>query len=84
MQYPAIYRIRISGHLDTNWSDRLAGMTVTATGENNIQDITILEGRLADQAALSGVLNILYDLQFSLVSVEYLDCTNSGKEGESI
>jgi hypothetical protein len=34
--------------------------------------ITILTGRLADQAALTGVLNALHDLGFALLSVEFL------------
>ena len=35
--------------------------------------MTILVGRLADQAALSGVLNILYELHLPLLTVENLD-----------
>jgi hypothetical protein len=35
--------------------------------------VTVLAGHLADQAALSGVLNTLYDLHLPLLSVENLD-----------
>jgi hypothetical protein len=35
--------------------------------------MTILIGRLMDQAALCGVLNALYDLHLSVISVEFLD-----------
>jgi hypothetical protein len=35
--------------------------------------VTILVGHLTDQAALSGVLNTLYDLRLPLLSVECLD-----------
>jgi hypothetical protein len=80
MQYPSTYRIRINGHLDTSWSDRLSGMTVSTIGEKDSPETTTLEGRLIDQAALMGVLNTLYDLGFPLVSVEYLECTNLEKE----
>ncbi len=72
MQYPSTYRIRINGHLDTSWSDRLAGMTIFTVGGKNTLEITTLEGRLLDQAALTGVLNTLYDLGLPLISVEYL------------
>ena len=73
MAYPATYRIRISGHLDVNWSDRLAGMTITTTGGKNTPNMTLLEGSLTDQAALSGILNTLHDLNYNLISVENLD-----------
>ena len=67
---PAVYRIRVQGHLDDSWSDRLAGMVITKAYMENKLPTTILVGRLADQAALSGVLNALYDLHMPLLSVE--------------
>ena len=70
---PATYRIRVQGHIDNNWSDRFGGMTVrheTTAGELKI---TVLEGLLTDQAALSGVLNTLYDLHLPLLYVECID-----------
>lgn len=74
-----MYRIVVSGHLNTNWSSRLCGMRITTTGGENAQDVTVLEGCLIDQAALSGVLNTLYDLQLPLVSVDCLDCNTENK-----
>ena len=73
MMYPATYRIHISGHLDASWSDRLAGMSITTVRKKDTSNLTILEGRLLDQAALVGVLNTLYDLSLPLVSVECID-----------
>jgi hypothetical protein len=70
---PATYRIRVQGHIDNNWSDRFGEMTPrreTTTGE---LEITVLEGLLPDQAALSGVLNTLYDLHLPLLNVECID-----------
>lgn len=81
MKYPARYRIRINGHLDTSWSERLGGMVITTSGGKNTQDTTMLEGELTDQAALSGVLNTLYDLHLPLMSVECLDCTTNKNKG---
>jgi hypothetical protein len=74
MEYPAMYRIRFRGQLDSSWSERLGGMTVTTTGGRDIDETTVLEGQLRDQAALTGILNTLYDMQLPLVSV---DCINS-------
>ncbi len=70
---PASYRIRAQGHLDDSWSDRLGGMVLTRAFTANKQPMTILIGHLKDQAALSGVLNALYDLHLPVISVEFLD-----------
>ena len=73
MQGPAKYRIRVRGHLDANWSDRLGGMRITESQNPDGDVETILAGRVADQAALSGVLNTLYELHLPVLSAEYLD-----------
>jgi hypothetical protein len=70
---PASYRIRAQGHLDDSWSDRLGGMVLTRAFTADKQPMTILIGHLKDQAALSGVLNALYDLHLPVISVEFLD-----------
>ena len=77
MQDPAVYRIRISGRLDASWSEMLSGMTVTTTGGRDTPETTMLEGRLLDQAALTGIINTLSDLHLPLLSVECLDCPQS-------
>ncbi|UCH23193.1 MAG: hypothetical protein JSU83_08320 [Deltaproteobacteria bacterium] len=70
---PATYRIRIQGRLDDSWADRLGGMAITADTTADKLPVTILVGHLADQAALSGILNTLYELHLPLLSVENLD-----------
>ena len=70
---PAIYRIRVQGLLDASWSDRLGGMAISRTTTGSRAPVTILVGHLTDQAALSGVLNALYNLHLPLLSVENLD-----------
>jgi hypothetical protein len=49
-------------------------MKVESSVGRDGQATTVLEGRLADQAALSGVLNTLYELHLPVISVECLDC----------
>ena len=78
---PATYRIRVKGYLDDRWSDRLGGMAIKAIGEAKGSVETILVGWLPDQAALSGVLNALYDLHLPLLSVELI-CVGEGPQGE--
>ena len=73
MESPARYRIRVRGHLDSSWSDRLAGMTITTTGGKNTEQTTLLEGLLMDQSALTGVINTLNDLGLPLLSVDCVD-----------
>jgi hypothetical protein len=70
---PAVYRIRIQGILDKNWSDYCGGMTIEHEGDPKRYAVTILMGRLADQSALIGVLNSLHDMGYPILSVEYLE-----------
>lgn len=69
----ATYRIRVVGHLNSSWSDRLGGMTITQENQNKNHAGTTLHGQLPDQAALFGVLVALYDMHLPLISVECLD-----------
>ena len=73
MTGPAIYRIRVQGKLDAEWSDRIEGMNITVAAPDEGAVQTILVGRLRDQAALSGVLNTLYELHLPVQSVECLE-----------
>jgi hypothetical protein len=59
------YEIRIGGHLDESWADRLGvpGLTHLADGT------TTLSGISADQAALHGLLQRIRDLGLPLISV---------------
>jgi hypothetical protein len=76
MDEPAVYQIRIHGNLAKTWSDRLSGMAISTEPGLESQLETILVGELADQAALMGVLNALYNLGFTLIYV-YRDNQNS-------
>jgi hypothetical protein len=70
---PAIYRIRIQGLLDKNWSDYCGGMTIEHQGDPKRYAMSSLTGKLADQSALIGVLNSLFDIGYPILSVEYLE-----------
>lgn len=72
MEKGGIYRISVEGEVDENWSDQLGGMTITVHQEDDSSPTAILEGRLPDQAALSGVLEALYELHMPVLSVELL------------
>ena len=70
---PASYRIRAQGHIDDKWSGRLGGMVITRAFTSDTHPMTILIGHLKDQAALSSVLNALYNLHMPVFSVELID-----------
>jgi len=76
---PGKYRIEVEGRLDEHWSDRLAGMRITASGSEDETQLTSLVGHLRDQAQLSGVLNSLYELHLPILLVEYLPADNGSK-----
>ena len=69
---PASYRFTLRGYLPQSWSDRLSGMAFVACDEASGKPIMVLSGWLPDQAALLGVLNTLYNLHCSLLSVELI------------
>jgi len=62
---PSVYQIRISGHLDRQWSDWFDGMVIMLGKDGD----TLLTGPVADQAALHGLLKKVRDLGVTLVSV---------------
>ena len=73
------YRIRVEGSLDPSWSDRLGGLAITTSGKFGVKTTTVLEGELADQSALMGVLNTLHELHLPLEALENLS-SNASEE----
>ena len=69
---PGFYRIEVEGILPPAWFDRLGSMQVSSTSQEISDAVTILQGRVADQADLSGILNSLYELHLPLLSVQFI------------
>ena len=59
------YEIRIKGHLDESWRDKLENFKFTHESDGT----TILKGEIVDQAALHSVLKKIRDLGLALLSV---------------
>jgi hypothetical protein len=75
---PAIYEIRIKGRLSTRvWSQWFETMTVVSEGRT-----TVIRGKVADQAALYGVLSRLRDLALPLLSVLRLELEDQDQAPE--
>ena len=66
---PMTYQIEVRGKLDEGWSDWFRGMAVAIECADDGSPVTTLAGPVADQAALRGILNRIWDLNLTLLSV---------------
>jgi hypothetical protein len=73
------YEITVKGTLDSRWSDWFSGMTLTVEARGDGRLRTRLSGRVSDQAALRGMLNKLWDLNLTLISVT---CSEAQEESD--
>jgi hypothetical protein len=64
------YQIVVRGPLDPSWSEWFNGLKLTIGIDKNGMPITRLSGTLPDQGSLRGVLNKLWDLNITLLSME--------------
>jgi hypothetical protein len=62
---PATYTIRIEGHLDDHWAERLGDLTLTRDEDG----ATTLTVSVADQTQLHGVLARLRDIGAALTEL---------------
>ena len=75
---PAIYKIIVQGELGIDMSDQLGGMQIKMDQSQQSESVSILIGRIDDQASLLGVLNTLYELHLTILSVNRM--TEENKE----
>jgi hypothetical protein len=68
---PAIYQIRVKGHLDRRRSDWFGGMTITPEEGGE----TLLTCPVANQAALHSLLKKVRDVGIPLISVSLVDAS---------
>ena len=73
----AIYRITVKGRVHERWTEWFYEMHITHDSDNPIAPLTILEGPVADQSALRGLLTKLWDLNLTLVSLYRIDAEYS-------
>jgi hypothetical protein len=62
---PGRYEIRLKGHLDSRWAAWFDGLSLT----NESDGTTVIQGQVADQAALHGLLQKVRDVGLPLISV---------------
>ena len=73
------YQIKVQGKLDEHWTDWFSGMAIVVEGEN--PHVTTLNGPV-DQAALRGILNRIWDLNLTLISVGPIQADETPNGGE--
>ncbi|HSG15989.1 MAG TPA: hypothetical protein VLE70_06660 [Anaerolineae bacterium] len=66
---PALYEIRLKGHLADRWAGWFEGLAITLEEDGD----TLLTGPVVDQAALHGLLKKVRDLGLPLLSVNRIE-----------
>ena len=67
-----MYQIKIKGHLQEKWTEWFNGMILNLTTSNQEIVHTTMLMNVPDQAALRGILNKIWDLNLSLISVKLI------------
>ena len=73
---PDHYQIRVKGHLDLDWSAWFNDLAIT----HDADGCTTIAGRLADQAALYGLIGKARNLGLTLVAVYQVAATDAHTE----
>lgn len=67
------YVIRVRGTLDDRWAEWFSGIKISRREVSGNVCITTLDCPAVDQAQLRGILNRIWDLNLSLLSVQWAD-----------
>jgi hypothetical protein len=67
---PGHYQIRVTGVLSKSWLDHLEGFEISTTFWERYPEVIQINGWLADQTALAGLLDLLTDLGLVILTVE--------------
>jgi hypothetical protein len=81
---PGSYRIRVAGRLGPEWADRFGGLEILVDEAGARGPVTEILTRVADQAALQGLLDQLYARGHVLLSVECLEGDPGGAVPEAV
>jgi hypothetical protein len=69
---PARYQVKLLGRLGAHRGETLDDFAISTTADDGAPAVTTLQGRVADQAALFGLLSRIRDLGLPLLLVECL------------
>jgi len=79
-----IYQIKVQGEVDPSWSDWFNELHISTEPGDDCAAVTTLRGDVCDQSGLRGILNRLWDLNLTVLSVLRLDSTGPAGEIRSI
>ena len=72
MDLPATYQVRVHGRPSREWVEGMLGDVLVETEQFEDRCHTTYTAELADQAALLGFINALYNLGYAVISVEQI------------
>lgn len=75
------YQIIVEGELGANWSDWFGDAFIESHYQANGSTKTTILGAVPDQSALRGLLNKIWDLNLTLISVIRRGDANGGLNG---
>lgn len=64
---PHMYKIRVKGRIDPQWSDWFDAFSITPVDEDSV-----LMGRVVDQSALHGLISKIRDLGLPLLCLQQM------------
>ena len=67
---PSIYQIRLQGDLMTRWVEWLGSLALEIAPVESTPGQAVITVAVPDQAALRGMLNKLWDLNLTLISIQ--------------
>jgi hypothetical protein len=67
---PAIYCITIRGRIGKSYSEHLGGMQIVSQSRANEPPLTIIHGEVLDRAQLLEIMNAVFDLNMTILSVD--------------
>lgn len=76
------YRIVVQGELNDSWSEWLGDVSLDRFNRIHGSGNTTIITEIPDQAALRGILNKIWDLNLTLISVNRQEKTSNGGTDE--
>ena len=67
------YQIVIQEQLDDSWAEWFNNFILEFKTDDQGNPITVLTGRVIDQAALNGILTKIWNLNLTVISVKQID-----------
>ena len=74
----SLYRIALQGDLDDSWSDWLTEVSFGGIYQELISGHTVIICDVPDQAGLRGLMNRIWDLNLTIVSVNIEEYASNG------